>query len=197
MEVLVDEDGHRAIRGQRLQHLPNRALPIDHRVPAPRANTLEHVVQIRIVQRPRHHSYRLHAHRERERPHFPVAEVPGKQQHPMPLRMRLPDPLLTFDLDAEPGSRSSLSVPTLISSNSTLPKCANTPAHDRAPLLEWFRGQRQPDVGHAPSADESRRRLYTSRPSTAPSATDADIGRTASSLEGPRTRPSSHIARSC
>ena len=43
--MLVDQDGNRPVCGQLLQNLADRALPINDRVAAARADAFEHVVQ--------------------------------------------------------------------------------------------------------------------------------------------------------
>ena len=59
VQMLVDQDRDATIRRQLPQHLADRALPVDHRVARARADALEHVVQMRVVERPRQHRHRL------------------------------------------------------------------------------------------------------------------------------------------
>ena len=69
--MLVDQDGNRPFCGQLLQNLADRALPINDRVAAARADAFEHVVQVRIVEQPCHDRHRLHAQGERNCANFP------------------------------------------------------------------------------------------------------------------------------
>ena len=123
----------------------------------PRADALEHVVEIRIVQRPRHDRHRLHPQGERHRAHLPVAEVSGKQQHTTPFRMRLPDTLLPFRLEVRQDLvvRQRSDLDQLEQHAAEMGKHA---ADRRAPLLERFRRQSHARCSPARSGDESRQR---------------------------------------
>ena len=90
LELRMPTPSDAAIRRQVAQDFANCALPIDDRIARARANPLEQIVEIRIVERPR--QYRdavVEPQSVRDGVNLPVAEVAGEEQHAAPVLMRL------------------------------------------------------------------------------------------------------------
>ena len=100
IKMLIDQHRHAAVALQVAQHPSEAALTIDDCVAGARPDSLEHRVQMRIVERPRHDRDRLGMQGEYDRLNLPVAKVTGEIQHALALPIRLPYVLLPLDLHA-------------------------------------------------------------------------------------------------
>ena len=97
--VLIDQDADALAFREQPQRFAHRPAPIDDGIAIRRSNPFEQIVQLRIIQRPRHDGHRLELQRVRQRLLFPEPEMPGAKQHAFPLRKRELYVLFAFPLD--------------------------------------------------------------------------------------------------
>ena len=78
--VLVDQDPDPVPGRQQAHDPPHGPLTVDHRVAGAGPHLFQHLVKLRVVQRPRQHGHRLELEGVRDRLLLPEPEVPGAEQ---------------------------------------------------------------------------------------------------------------------